>query len=148
MSHVFEVSIKLQNGNYKVYNSFTEQIIETEILNKNINSYYVPKHFITKLKDRKGWTNDEVNNHFDKVLKKYSKRLIIDRKELLNCDTLIKKFDIFDVYRYEDGNTFFRRGDNVVTAFFKMITKKNKYDYFDKITFQEYQYFESCFNGS
>ena len=148
MTHVFEVSIKLQNGNYKVYNSFTEQIVETEILNKNINSYYVPKHFITKLKDRKGWTNDEVNNHFDKVLKKYSKRLIIDRKELLNCDTLIKKFDIFDVYRYEDGNTFFRRGDNVVTAFFKMITKKNKYDYFDKITFQEYQYFESCFNGS
>ena len=84
MSHVFEVSIKLQNGNYKVYNSFTEQIVETEILNKNINSYYVPKQFITKLKDRKGWTNDEVNNHFDKVLKKYSKRLIIDRKELLH----------------------------------------------------------------
>ena len=29
-----------------------------------------------------------------------------------------------------------------------MITRKNKYDYFDKITFKEYQYFESCFNGS
>ena len=48
----------------------------------------------------------------------------------------MKKFDIFDVYRYPNGDTFYRRGDNVVTEFFKMITRKNKYDYFDKITFQ------------
>ena len=148
MSNEYEISIKLQTGNYKVYNNLTKQIIETEILNKNINSYYVPKHFITKLKDRKGWTIDETNTYYDKILKKYSKRLSIDRDELLNCDTLMKKFDIFDVYRYSNGDIFYRRGDNVVTEFFKMITRKNKYDYFEKITFQEYQYFESCFNGS
>ena len=148
MTREFEVTIKLQNGNYKVYNSSTKEITETEKLNKNINSYFVPKHFITKLKDRKGWTDDEVDTYFDKVLKKYAKRLVIDRDELLNCDTLLKKFDIFDVFQYPNGDIFYRRGDNVVTAFFRLITRKDKYDYFDKITYQEYQYFESCFNGS
>ena len=40
MTREFEVTIKLQNENYKVYNSSTKEITETEKLNKNIKDNF------------------------------------------------------------------------------------------------------------
>ena len=67
----------------------------------------------------------------DDVLYEYSKRLVLEREEILNCETLINKFDIMDVRDDKNGGLFYKGSNNLVLTFFKFITKKSKYDYLE-----------------
>ena len=79
----------------------------------------------------------------DDVLFEYSKRLILEREEILNCETLINKFDIMDVRDDKNGGLFYKGSNNLVLRFLKFLTKKSKNDYFDKITLKEYYYLKN-----
>ena len=135
---IFQIYIKLADGNYKVYNSETDKIITVERLRKDICSFTVPKKFAP--------VNSLSLFSMDDVLYEYSKRLVLEREEILNCETLINKFDIMDVRDDKNGGLFYKGSNNLVLTFFKFITKRSKYDYFDKITLKEYYYFEKTKN--
>ena len=135
---IFQIYIKLADGNYKVYNSETDKIITVERLRKDICSFTVPKKFAP--------VHSLSLFSMDDVLYEYSKRLILEREEILNCETLINKFDIMDVRDDKNGGLFYKGSNNLVLTFFKFITKPSKYNYFDKITLKEYYYFEKTKN--
>ena len=130
----FQISIKLSNGNYKVYDYETNKITTVERLRKDICSFTVPKKFAP--------VNSLSLFSSEDVLFEYSKRLILEREEILNCETLMNKFDIMGVIDDKKGGLFYKGSNNLVITFFKFLTKKSKYDYFDKITLKEYYYFE------
>ena len=134
----FQISIKLCDGNYKVYDYETNKITTVERLRKDICSFTVPKKFAP--------VNSLSLFSSEDVLFEYSKRLILEREEILNCETLMNKFDIMGVIDDKKGGLFYKGSNNLVITFFKFLTKKSKYDYFDKITLKEYYYFEKTKN--
>ena len=135
---IFQIYIKLADGNYKVDDSETDKILTVERLRKDICSFTVPKKFAP--------VHSLSLFSMDDVLYEYSKRLVLEREAILNCETLINKFDIMDVRDDKNGGLFYKGSNNLVLTFFKLLTKKSKYDYFYKITLKEYYYFEKTKN--
>jgi len=95
-------------------------------------------------KTSKKYEGKDISN--EKLLKKYSKELLESRNELLNCETLKKrnkKFDIFEMFNDKP-----RSLNKLVKSFFSYMTRHYKYnDNLQKITYEEYQWFEKTYNA-
>lgn len=141
----FQVWIKLSNNEFRTYNNETKEFKTSLMLKNDINSFYIPTAFQLKAKDKKKLTSLENDEYIDKLLKKYSKHLIKDREQFLNCESMRIKFDIFDSPVYNDKK-FYRTTSNIIMAFFKILTKKSKYENIEKINFDEYNWFEKTKN--
>ena len=71
--------------------------------------------------------------------------LIKDREHFLSCESMRIKFDIFDSPVHDD-RIFYRTTSNILMTFFKILTKKSKYENIEKINFDEYNWFEKTKN--
>ena len=83
------------------------------------------------------------------VLKKYSKKIGKWRYEILNCETLIKKFDFFRTFIKEDGCRFQNTNESNIMGFFRSYSSKiyKAYDW-DPVTWDEYLFYEQTYNGA
>ena len=117
MSLEFQVHIKLSNNLFRVYTNNTKSYETLLYLRKDINSFYIPKTFQMKAKDKWKLTTDENDKYIDKLLKSYAKQLIKDRDELINSGIIIAKFDIFESLKFENM-IFYRTTTNIILSFF------------------------------
>ena len=127
----FQVWIKLNTEEFRVFNYETKETKSVKKLEQGINSYYVPKSFICNSDD------------IDIVLQAYSEQLILDRNELLNCNSLKIKYDYFNnTHKIGDEvKIFHRTHTNAVTTLFKMLSVRGKeiYSQFEQINQTEHK---------
>lgn len=117
-----------------------------------VNSFYLPKNYQLSKKEREKLTTDEYNEYLENQAKKYSELIIVSREELYNYKKLGIKFDYFDntfKLKKHDNKIYYRTHNTNVKSFFKRLTKKGKkniYDSFDPVYYNEYKWFEKCKN--
>lgn len=149
MINNFIIWVELENE-YLTYNYETKQYSESHKLPTKINSFYLPKVYEIKKKDKRDDMTPDQYKEFLKVqLNAYSNNLIKDANEILNFDLLKLNFDYF--YQGKD-NKGYRTHYNNVRRFLKQLlkdkdTKKYKYDGFDDVFYNEYSWFKKCYNS-
>lgn len=85
----------------------------------------------------------------ENILKDYCEKIQIWRDELLNSKSLILPFDFIADFNKSSGCKFFHTNETNILRFFnKYSTKIYTNDKFDKVTWNEYLWFEKPYNGA
>ena len=153
MVNNFIIWVELQNE-YLTYNYETKQFGESITIPTKINSFYLPKSYEIKKKDR---SDDMTPENYIKFLKSqiisYSEHLIKDVKEILDFDLLKINFDYFAQGKMKNKDVqLYRSHYNNVRRFLKQLlkdkdTNKYKYEHFDDVYYSEYNWFKQCYNA-
>ena len=150
----------LDTGNeILTYNNETKLFETSDLPPEGINSFYLPKSYQLKLKER-AFSNIHTQEQYDEYLKlnleRYSKNLIPEREEVLNYPKLDITFDYFDNDYKCKGKTFYRSHKNNTITFLKRLlkTKKEsgkkseyKFSHYDPVHWCEYKWYKLCANG-
>ena len=99
-------------------------------------------------------TNKKINEKMTEgitlkeILKDYSESIQTWRDEILNCNSLQKKFDFFNTFIKDDGIRFQNNNDSNILRFFKLYSSKiHKASEWEPVTWNEYLWYEKTYNG-
>ena len=147
----FIVYTKIHDNNYLHYNYETKEFNISFHLPININSFFLPKSYlktkeikkIKKIKDIEK-RRELHTKYLYNTLPKYAKQLVTDVKDLYK----LHGFNYFDNdYKFSNGNIFYRTHATNVVTFFKRYTKKELYENFEPVYYDEYKYWTKCYNS-
>jgi hypothetical protein len=82
------------------------------------------------------------------ILKNYSEDIQLWRDEILNCNSLLKKFDFFKIFIKTDGTRFQNTNESNILIFFTTYSSKiQKSKFWDPLSWNEYLWYEKPYNG-